>query len=125
MSILNHLIEHTWVTKAGLRAWSTLIYRDDQISHRCGYVECIDPDAEGMADLSVHGGITWQRGVDTAYNFGVPTVGFDCTHAWDNSIEHPHRDELDGEVRSLPYVISECEKLATQVKQLQESSYSV
>lgn len=123
--IINHLIEHTWITEVGLRAWSVLIYRDNQISHRCGYVECKDPKAEGMDELAVHGGVTWQEGVKTAYNFGVPTIGFDCDQLRDNTIEHPHRRYDDAEVRSLPYVISECEKLAKQVHTLEQHSYSV
>jgi hypothetical protein len=123
--LLNHLIEYTWITETGLRAWSVLLYKDNLINHRCGYVECKDPYAEGMNDMTVHGGITWQRDANTVYKFGVPTVGFDCTHAWDNSIEHPFRCEPDGYVRSLSYVVSECEKLAIQVHTLEQYSYSV
>lgn len=122
---LNHLIEYTWHTEVGLKAWCILIYSRNRLSHRCGYVGCSDPFAEGMGELHVHGGITWQRGVDTNYNFGCNTVGFDCLRCDDQSIEI-RKDYIHNPIPcSLEYVISECEKLAAQIDTLQKSSYQV
>ena len=88
-------------------------------------------------DIEVHGGITF-NGTLKYDEIPNPVVGFDCNHAWDapdweaadklygNDIEYrKFRDSgvssyvlSDAIVRTLDYVVDQCESLATQLKAL-------
>ena len=70
----------------------------------------------------VHGGLTYSGG---AGKYPVPGedlwwFGFDCGHAGDGVIdEEPHWPRHTNDpVRSLEYVVAECESLAKQLKEL-------
>lgn len=68
--------------------------------------------------FDVHGGLTYSGGKGS---YPVPAelwwFGFDCHHCDDGEIEpDPHYPSFfQGEVRELPYVKAECERLAKQL----------
>lgn len=71
--------------------------------------------------FDVHGGLTYSSGKSSDKYPVASTLwwfGFDCQHAGDADIEPDPRYPSfhDGEVRELPYVESECESLAAQIK---------
>ena len=89
---------------------------------------------EYINDISVHGGITFLGELVG----GTRAVGFDCNHAWD-APDWDTADELFGDdpdylkhlasrksmkpfddevVRTLSYVIEQCESLSTQLTKL-------
>ncbi len=121
---ISSVIEHLWTTEAGPRACIKLTYiGDNQIGWRCGYVETrLSLDAEPiLADVSCHGGITWFNKVD---EFAELAVGFDCAHAWGNSIESDTLKVFNGEVRGFNYCFEQCEKLAKQIVAI-ETDYNL
>ncbi len=121
---ISSVIEHLWTTEAGPRACIKLIYiGDNQIGWRCGYVETrLKLDDEPILDnVSCHGGITWFNKVS---GFAELAVGFDCAHAWDNSIESDTRKVSDGRVRSFNYCFEQCEELAKQIVAI-ETDYNL
>lgn len=82
----------------------------------------------GIADprpdfvFSVHGGITYSDGDDEypANSDGGWWYGFDCAHCDDAEIEpdtrFPQFHRRKGVVRTLEYVVGECESLASQLQ---------
>lgn len=118
MHKITSIIEYQWTTEAGKPACIKLIYKDNQISHRCGYIETELHDANVVDSFHVHGGVTFNAIMSEPFDHAI---GFDCMHAWDNTIESDFRHVSDGEVRSLNYCIAECEKLATQVVAAEQS----
>jgi hypothetical protein len=137
------LIERIWFTTSGYRA--IVIFNDT--GHRCGYVEiprshpCYEKEYSDI-DVNVHGGLTF-----SAYSKEMPydipegfwVLGFDCIHSNDaidlESYERysdmgyiPKIQEdishifdmifSDGAVRTLGFVVAECESLATQLKEM-------
>ena len=121
---ISSVIEHLWTTEAGPRACIKLTYADNNhIGWRCGYVETrltLD-DEPRLAAVSCHGGITWFNKVD---EFAELAIGFDCAHAWDNSIESDTLKVFNGEVRSFNYCFEQCEKLAKQIVAI-ETDYNL
>jgi hypothetical protein len=137
------MIERMWFTGSGYRA--IVIFNDT--GHRCGYVEiprshpCYEKEYSNI-DVNVHGGLTYSAHVnempyDTPEEFWV--LGFDCIHSSDaNDLEAYERysnmgyipkiqeDILhilnmmfsDGIVRTLDFVVTECESLASQLKEI-------
>ena len=124
-------IEKAWVTQAGLPAKVLIM----PMGHRCGYVgvsnEVFGDKGYDDLDVEVHGGLTYARTEED----GLRWYGFDCAHLGDardpllmddqhrELFEKYHFDFNDGSdtVKSLDYCITECENLATQLKQLEEA----
>jgi hypothetical protein len=137
------MIERMWFTESGYRA----IVVFNKTGHRCGYVEiprshpCYEKECSDI-NINVHGGLTFSAHVnempyDTLKEFWV--LGFDCIHSGDaidlESYERysnmgyiPKIQEdishifniifSDGVVRTLDFVVAECESLATQLKEM-------
>jgi hypothetical protein len=138
------MIERMWFTESGYRA--IVIFNDT--GHRCGYIEiprshpCYEKEYSDI-DVNVHGGLTF-----SAYNKEMPydspegfwVLGFDCIHSSDsNDLEAYERysnmgyipkiqEDIshifnmifsDGIVRTLDFVVAECESLATQLKEME------
>ncbi len=121
---LSHTIEHTWVTEAHITAYVVLVYHDNLLSHRCGYVE-VPAITDAMQECSVHGGVTYHS---KAYFNDNLVVGFDCHHYNDATIETDYRPAHLHDyatLRSFNYTFTECEKLATQLKTIIESSHEI
>jgi hypothetical protein len=137
------MIEHIWFTESGYRAMVLF----NETGHRCGYVEiprshpCFEKEHSDV-DVNVHGGLTF-----SAYSNVLPyaspegfwVLGFDCIHYGDaNDLEAYERysnmgyvpktqegishifDMIfsDGVVRTLDFVVDECESLANQLKEM-------
>lgn len=82
-------------------------------------VICSDGEKASMDIVfDVHGGVTYTGESD---NYPVESdlwwIGFDCAHAGDGSLDS-RLSFSDGPVRSLDYVVSECESLANQIKEI-------
>jgi hypothetical protein len=137
------VIERIWFTESGYRA----IVLFTQTGHRCGYVEiprshtCYEKGYSDV-DVTVHGGLTFsayseEMSYGTTEGFWV--LGFDCGHYGDakdleayglysNMGYIPNVQENisyifdmifnDGIVRTLDFVVAECESLATQLKEM-------
>lgn len=111
------IIEREWTTEAGLSAQC----RSRKQHYRCGYVAVdqthplygINIEDIRARNLDVHGGITLSARLDDSTNWWF---GFDCLHRDDCAIE---TEEMEfpgtGEIRTLEFVVSECEKLAKQL----------
>lgn len=70
--------------------------------------------------FNVHGGITYAGGGDNYPTDGDEWwFGFDCNHLGDAQIKSDYPS--DGVVRSLEYVIDECESLAEQIDHFQKA----
>lgn len=88
---------------------------------RCGYVRLPEGcrmdreiEAGSYPEFDVHGGVTWcERRLpwDPDDATGPLWIGFDCAHAGDQA------HGLQGVLRSLDYVLAECEKLAGQIRE--------
>jgi len=123
------MIEYEWVTRAGLRAICAVGIWDVSC-HRRGYVEvpCNHPLYEVKHDQPIptdkerrtpsalfdcHGGLSFSG----HGRKGCPVksegwwFGFKCNHPGDGSLD----GTFEGEVRSMKYVIAECERLAEQL----------
>jgi hypothetical protein len=129
MSELN--IEKAWVTQAGLPAKVLIM----PMGHRCGYVGVDAKTFEGKGyddiNVDVHGGLTYARTEED----GLLWYGYDCAHLGDardvNLMDAEHKEiyekyhldfnDAGDTVKSLDYCINECENLATQLKQLEET----
>lgn len=78
-----------------------------------------------MKECAVHGGVTYNR---KAYFNDSLVVGFDCNHYADATIETDYRPVYTDKyitLRSFNYTFTECEKLATQLKVIIESSHEI
>lgn len=132
-------LERIWTTKAGYPAICVMV----RGSHRCGYVG-LPPDhtlhkisyEECRYDIEVHGGITFSGALSGVMTYqGTPVrsletvfwYGFDCAHSGDLVRGLP--DELRalynlgpprGIERTVDYVVAECEKLAAQLKDIDD-----
>ena len=78
-------------------------------------------------DIKVHGGLTFSQ---SSYK-GYPTqgdgwwIGFDCGHFHDGndeSVSYGEDFRLHGEVRSLEYVVHQCEMLINQINKIEDES---
>jgi hypothetical protein len=138
------VIERIWFTESGYRA----IVIFNETGHRCGYVEIprTHPYYEkeySDIDVDVHGGLTFsayskEMPYDTPAGFWV--LGFDCIHYGDaidleacerysNMGYIPKVQEnisrifnaifTDDKVRTLDFVVTECESLAVQLKEME------
>lgn len=70
--------------------------------------------------FDVHGGLTFSDG-GGGYPVSGPEwwFGFDCHHDCDRSIDpSPYGFDSDGVVRSMDYVVAECESLARQIVEM-------
>jgi hypothetical protein len=127
-------VEKDWTTQAGLRA--VVVVQDH--GNRCGYVAV--PEGHAMhgkdydeVDVTVHGGLTFADGTDTypVVAEGLWWFGYDCAHYGDSrdpELMTPEYQKMydkglfsffgEGTVRSLGYCVSECESLATQLKDM-------
>lgn len=91
----------------------------------CGYVGT--ERAMDSTYMSVHGGINWCR------KMGAPTLalqlamgvtnfettwwhGFDCNHIWDEVPAEGHAKDRTAVYRDMQFVVSQCAKLARQIK---------
>jgi hypothetical protein len=133
-----------WFTESGYRA--VVIF--NETGHRCGYVEiprshpCYEKEYSDI-DVDVHGGLTFsayskEMPYDTPAGFWV--LGFDCIHYGDaidleayerysnmgyipkvqEDISHIFNAIFtDDEVRTLDFVVAECESLAAQLKEME------
>lgn len=125
-------IEKEWVTEAGLRAKVVI----QPMGFRCGYVGVNAETFKGVhydeLDIEVHGGLTYAR---TEMD-GLRWYGFDCGHLGDRAdielMDEKHRESSDSKfwleaydstdtIKSLDFCVSECENLATQLKQLEDA----
>lgn len=89
-------------------------------------------DGEGVIRRSldvacdVHGGLTYAGQLKAEYDTNnLWWFGFDCAHLDDAEIEldpRHSRSFREGEVRTLEYVVSECESLARQIVDLATQS---
>lgn len=61
--------------------------------------------------FDVHGGLTYSRRNDE----GRWVFGFDCAHSFDGSLDPISNSFMSGPVRSLEYVVDQCEHLAEQL----------
>jgi hypothetical protein len=138
------VIERIWFTESGYRA----IVIFNETGHRCGYVEIprTHPYYEkeySDIDVDVHGGLTFsayskEMPYDTPAGFWV--LGFDCIHYGDaidleayerysnmgyipkvqENISHIFNAIFtDDKVRTLDFVVAECESLAAQLKEME------
>ena len=99
---------------------------------RCGYVgvnkehPAYAVDYWDVENISVHGGLTFSHGQDQNFLAGnYWWFGFDCNHFGDGidktllddttRKEFGFMAELEGEVRTLEFVESECKSLAEQL----------
>lgn len=125
-----HVVK-SWTTEAGLDA--CILFVNDM--HHCGYVAVPEhlrgTDLE-MADISVHGGITYQASPDWAN--GREVVGYDCAHAGD-AMRCPSKyvgtpmealyQPCEGDVwRDEEYCTQQCESLASQLMNLKTNTLS-
>jgi hypothetical protein len=120
-------LEKAWVTQAGLPAKVVIM----PMGHRCGYVgvsaEVFADRGYDDLDVDVHGGLTYARTEED----GLRWYGYDCAHYGDardpELMDEQHREmferlwDEEGVVRSLDYCITECENLATQLKQMEDA----
>lgn len=68
--------------------------------------------------FNVHGGLTYSGGVGYPAPGDGWWFGFDCAHCDDGFIDpDEHHQHFNGPERTLRYCVSECEDLATQIKQ--------
>ena len=117
-----HVIEKDWITGSGLRAVAVLI----PSRHRCGYVEIPEDhpmfgkhyddvrDKDGDY-IDVHGGLTYDGAGDYPAKSTGHWYGFDCAHLGDASLDAERNKWMEGgEVRTMEYVVRECERLAKQ-----------
>lgn len=87
-------------------------------SHWCGYVEVPEGHpawgrSEVENDMSVHGGITWSRGISPqAIETDSWWFGFDCAHAGDVTAYFSGPNDV---YRTEEYVMAECKSLAKQL----------
>jgi hypothetical protein len=137
---MSYIVEKDWITEAGLRAVVIMTMNNFEGKqykrHRCGYVG-VDTSSKlfgreymskKVRDTSVHGGLTYAGGNDSyPVESSLWWFGYDCAHLGDlTPIEPiPHLNDyyfgIDGYERSLEYCIHECESLATQLKDINES----
>jgi len=114
----------TWLSATGYPC----IAQRNLLGAWCGYVG-VREGHPGLNNESihVHGGVTfsgfpgqWPQSLCSADPNHY--IGFDCNHLGDKApgIEHFLRDESDV-YRDLAYARAECEKLATQLKALEET----
>ena len=70
--------------------------------------------------FNVHGGITYSGGKDypVPNKNGLWWFGFDCGHSGDGYMEGSYRSWTSGSVRTVEYVMAECESLAEQLKEI-------
>jgi len=120
--MINATLEKDWTTVAGLRAICLIINFDNDPHHRCGYVGVPPASSYYMQnydalDLSVHGGLNFSSRKLLTDNNDLWWLGFDCCHADDGYITPSSRWPSYGPVRSLEFVMAECEKLAAQLKE--------
>ena len=73
--------------------------------------------------LEVHGGVTFQG---SKQEDGPEMIGFDCGHCFDISyltkadIEVIYKHDDNATYKDIPFVMAECEKLAKQLKDLEQ-----
>lgn len=92
----------------------------------CGYVGVLGINERGFNsdEIDVHGGVTFGDFDDS----NLYWLGFDCSHAWDQS---PGLDYVIGQIgvgrhtrieiyRTMDFAINECMKRAKQLKQLEK-----
>ncbi len=130
------VVEKDW-EHCGLRCIALALH---SVGHRCGYVGV--PKAHPLYGVSysehetsfeVHGGLTYSSDGEGGYpteSDGVWWFGFDCGHAGDakdpNLMDDSTKDNIcrifsegfdvgRGVVRTLEYVIPECQSLAAQL----------
>lgn len=115
-----------WVSPTGLRCE---IVRAGELGHLCGYVYiprghpafgCDEGDM-ALADISVHGGLTYSYPVPNESSPNEPVFwrfGFDCAH-WGDGSPGLRVYRADGEYRTVEYVTAECESLAAQLAAMQ------
>ena len=120
-SFMDVKIKEKWTTEIGLEAVVKLVVnpRDHSFDHWCGYVEVPKDNrlfgkeySEEFKDdfgevcpvmeIAVHGGLTYSQKMHDEKGWWI---GFDCTH---------HGDTLEN--CNKPYVKSECENLARQIR---------
>lgn len=131
------VVEKTWITRAGYDAVCLFI----RGTHRCGYVgippkhplhrvdyckptDVLKDGAKPETALKVHGGLTYAAGskdYPIKCSDNLWWYGFDCAHAGDGMLGIMVRLTLGKPVRSMDYVIDECEKLADQLKEIQNA----
>lgn len=106
------VVEKVWSTEAGYPAIVKML----DIGHRCGYVAVNKSSkfyGKPWLDLAfdVHGGVTFTEDYIPEYTTEKTDlwfIGFDCAHSG---------DLYPGQKKSLNYCITECERLAQQIKE--------
>jgi len=106
--------------EADYKGLKLLILRNERLGHLCGYVGVPEghpfygKDLEQLADLDVHGGVTFtEEGDGKLRPKGFWWIGFDCAHFGDLV---PKMRSLGWEVyRDIYYVLKETVKLADQI----------
>jgi hypothetical protein len=138
------MIEHMWFTKSGYRAVVLML----DTGHRCGYVEiphphpCYEKEYSDI-NVNVHNGLTFSA-YSSEMPYAVPegfwVLGFDCIHSGDaidleaydrySNMGYLSKTQEDisyvfnaiftnDTVRTLDFVVAECESLATQLKEME------
>lgn len=114
--------------------YAIVINRHSKMKHLCGYVSLPvnhplynkDINESDVFDkFDVHGGVTFTGTLDGEHNSNdklkLFLVGFDCAHAGDFVPEFSEDLVRGDEVyRDVNYVITECIKLAKQLKTMEE-----
>lgn len=99
--------------KSPILAFTARVGADEGESVRCS------PDVA----FDVHGGLTYS-GEGRCHPAGGDEwwFGFDCAHSGDGYIEDVLGFSMGGVVRSLDYVVGECESLAEQIRAATEAA---
>lgn len=143
---MSHYIEKEWTTAAGLKAVVLMLTEkfkeEEYLRHRCGYVAVPEGYKAWGAKLydsrfEIHGGVTFSEESDTKAPYPAETetsvwwIGFDCAHGGDlapldweklnNLLESDVYSPFDGIERTLGYCETECEYLARQIVELEET----
>ncbi len=122
-------IEKKWVTKAGLRAVVCVLgcnyfWRTAYVEVKKGHPLYRKSYQEVAGDLDVHGGLTYSEKGGPAYATGW-WFGFDAAHAGDAYFDEKENRVhiLPGTrvIRSLEYMVKECERLAKQLVEYDET----
>ena len=136
-NILANRIEKSWTTRSGYNA---ICYANR--GYRCGYVEIPineidmldvnDPMDYNSYEIECHGYLTFCGNAHWDKNNNNIWIGFDCTHygdLFDSSLVSSLEYEIlvdehynIGTIKTLEFVMNECEKIGEQLIQLLKES---
>ena len=111
-----------WLTEPAKLEWlheptglRCMILRHQSMQHLCGYVKLPDGWTDIGESFNVHGGVTFTGELQPeAEGYWI---GFDCAHSGDLTPFMLGLGPCSGTYRTIDYVKSECENLATGIKE--------